>query len=57
MKRPDDDNVRPASGSKLESFFDDLLRRHPRLLLGIVLVLAAVILIAVIVAKISGNPG
>ena len=57
MKRLNDDNVRPMSNSEVESFFDDLLRRHPRLLLGIVLVLAAVILIAVIVAKISGNPG
>jgi len=38
MKRLNDDNVRPTSNSEVESFFDDLLRRHPRLLLGIVLV-------------------
>jgi hypothetical protein len=38
----------------VESFFDGLLRRHPRLFLGILLALAAAILILAIIARISG---
>jgi len=57
MKRPSDDeggNSAP-SASKVEAFFSEFLRKHPRLFLVILLVLAAAILIAAIVAKISGG--
>jgi hypothetical protein len=56
MKRPCDDDGRGSSPeSKLEVFFSDFLRKHPRLLLGIVAILAGVIVIAVVLIKISGS--
>ncbi len=57
MKRPPDhdDESGSSTGSKLDAFFDGVLRRHQRLLLGILLALAIAILAAAIVAKISGK--
>ena len=56
MKRPCDDDERGSSPeSRLEVFFGDFLRKHPRLLLVILAILAGVIVIAVVLVKISGR--
>jgi peptidoglycan/LPS O-acetylase OafA/YrhL len=55
MKRPDDGDARSSSGSRLESYFDGFLRRHPRLFPGILVVLVVAILTAAVIAKISGG--
>lgn len=57
MKRPSDDEGETSapSGSKLEAFFSEFLRRHPRLLLIILVTLSVAILLAVVIARIFGG--
>lgn len=55
MKRPsDDDGERPSTpDAKFEAFLSGFLRRHPRFFLYLGIALAALILVALLVAKFS----
>ena len=57
MKRRggDDDPRSSATDSKLEDFFSTFLQKHPRFLLYTTIVLGALVLIALIVAKLTSK--
>jgi len=57
MKRPpDDESLHPSStDNKLEEFLSGFLARHPRLFLYVGIGLLALVILAFIMVKISGN--
>jgi hypothetical protein len=56
MKRPSDDDGRreSSSESKAEEFFSRFLQRHPRFFLYASIGLAALVLLALLLARFSG---
>ncbi len=59
MKRPSDDDGDPPSrpstpDSKFEAFLSGFLQKHPRFFVYLVIALAALIIVALLVAKFSG---
>jgi len=55
-KRPDEGpSRRSPADSRLEGFLSGFLARHPRLLLGVGIALAALVIIAVVFAAIGGG--
>jgi hypothetical protein len=57
MKRPSDDDAERALSpdAKLEAFLSGFLGRHPRFFLVAGLVLAALVVLAIVVAKFAGR--